>query len=75
MLTISAYKIKLVAIKKRMMNVHQRTQTLKKRAIFIRDFKTKELEEKLRKQRQEEALIGDIGQSATASQTTSEHIK
>lgn len=71
MQTISAYKIKLVAIKRRMMNVHQRTQALKKRAIFIKDFKTKELEEKLRKQRQEEALIGDSGQSATVNKTTS----
>lgn len=60
---ISIYKPKLVAIKKRMLSVHQRTQALKKRAIFIKDFKAKELEEKLRKQRQEEALIGDSEQN------------
>lgn len=56
--TVCGYRSKLVAIRKRMLAVHQRTQTLKKRAQFIRDFKTKELEETLRKRRQEEALIG-----------------
>lgn len=56
--TVCVYKAKLIAIRKRMLSVHQRTQALKKRALFIRDFKTKELEETLRKRRQEEALIG-----------------
>lgn len=56
---ITEYKSKVISIRKRMLSIHQRTQSLKKRAIFIKDFKTKELEEKLRKRRQEESLIGD----------------
>lgn len=68
--TICTYKSKVISLRKRMLSVHQRTQALKKRALFIRDFKTKELEETLRKRRQEEALIGGgSGQSSSSSGT------
>lgn len=68
--TVSAYKSKLITIKKRMLSIHQRTQALKKRAIFIKDFKTKESEEKLRKRRQEEALIAGSNSSNSAASSS-----
>lgn len=59
MITISTYKHKLGILKKRMLAIHQRTQGIKRRALFIKDVKTRELEEKSRLQREEEQLICD----------------
>ncbi|XP_053953334.1 biogenesis of lysosome-related organelles complex 1 subunit 6 [Anastrepha ludens] len=55
---VKIYREKLVKIKKQMQSIYQRTKVLKKRALNVQACKQKELQRKLQKQQQEEALIG-----------------
>ncbi|XP_039963650.1 biogenesis of lysosome-related organelles complex 1 subunit 6 [Bactrocera tryoni] len=66
---VKIYREKLVKIKKQMQNIYQRTKVLKKRAMHVQACKHKELQRKLQKQQQEEALIAKQQQTQAATQS------
>ncbi|XP_004522210.1 biogenesis of lysosome-related organelles complex 1 subunit 6 [Ceratitis capitata] len=64
---VKIYREKLIKIKKQMQSIYQRTKVLKKRALNVQYCKQKELQRKLYKQQQEEALIAKQTQQTKAT--------